>query len=109
MDRLLLVSRERKVPADHDAFGHGRVAAEPELGGDDAFVHLPGPRESGLFAMNGDPPPRNLVVLKSPAKESRRGHGAAVIGEACGSSLGKLDHLRELAAFLPLADCSEEP
>src|ERR671923_260420 len=82
VDRLLLVRGERQIASDHDAFGDGRIAAEPELGRDEPLVHVARPRERGLLAVHRDPAAGDRVVLEGPAQPRRRLHGTTVLGEA---------------------------
>ncbi len=108
MQRPLLVGRERQVAADHDALGHGGVAAEPDLGGDAPLVDVAAARERRLLAVDGDRDPRRGAVLERAADQARRDDGAPVVREPGGSALGELDHLGQLRALLALGDRREE-
>ncbi len=71
MKRPRLVAGEREVARDHDALGDGRVAAEAELGRDDALVHVAAARERRLLAVHRDRPPGGRAVLERAAHEAQ--------------------------------------
>ena len=72
VDRLPLVRGEREVASDHHALGHRRVTGEPERSRDLTLVHLTAAGERRLFAVDGDPPSGDPVVLKSAPHQPRR-------------------------------------
>ena len=109
VERPRLVAGEREVAPDHDALGHGRVAAEAELGRDEALVHVAAARERRLFAVNGHRPPCRGAVLERAPDHPWRDDRAAIVAEPRGAALGQLDHLGQLGARLGLRDRCEEP
>ena len=100
VERPRLVAGEREVARDHDALGHGRVAAEAELGRDEALVHVAAARERRLLAVNRHRPRRRGAVLERAPDQPGRDDRAAVVGEPRGAALGQLDHLGQLGARL---------
>ena len=108
VERPALVQRQRQVALDHHALGDRGPAADPELRGDDAFVHVAPARERRVLAVHRDRPVRDRRVLERAPHERRGDHGAPVVGEPDRALVGELAHLGQLRAFLPLGDRRQE-
>jgi hypothetical protein len=108
VDGLRLVAGEREVAFDHQALRDGRIRAEAELGRDVALVHVPAPRQRWFLAVEGDPAPRDRVVLERPPHKAGGHDRPPVVAEAHGPRLGELGHLGQLATLLPLRDGGQE-
>ena len=106
--RLLRLAGEVEVARDHQALAERRPAAETELGRDEAGVRVATAREGCLFAVHGDHPARDGVVLKRAPHHTGRRDGPPVVGEAGGTGGGERGHLGELRSVLTLRDRGQE-
>ena len=69
MQRAGLVGREREVALDHHGLGDRRIAAEAELRGDRALVHVAAARERRLLAVQRELQARDRAVLERAAHQ----------------------------------------
>ena len=71
-------------------------------------MHVAAAGERRLFAVQREPPARHLHVLERAPHQPRRGDRDAVVAEPGRARVGKLRHLRQLAAALRLRDRRQE-
>ena len=86
---------EQDVPGDDRLLGHRGPPPEPELGGDDALVHLGALGQPRFLRVLGDDPAEGLHVLQGPAHDHGVVDALAVVGEH-GDAGGRLVHGAEL-------------
>ena len=72
---------QQDVAGDDRLLGHRRPAAQSQLGGDDALVHLGALGEAGVLCVLGDDAVEGLDVLQGAAHEDGVGDALAVVGE----------------------------
>src|SRR5581483_3951634 len=102
------VACERELPGDAEALAERGPAAEAELGGDGAEVHLAAACEARLLAVEREQPVRDRAVLERAAHQPGGRDRPAVVGERSRSGVGELAHLGELASVLPDRDRGRE-
>ncbi len=95
------VCGEQHVAGDDRLLGDRRPAAEPELAGDLALVHLGALGQPGLLGVLGDDAVEGLHVLQRAAHDDRVVHALAVVGEDPDVRRG-LVHRAELGELLAL-------
>ncbi len=65
-------------------------------------------RQRCLFAVHGDHPAGDRVVLQRAPHDTGGSNGPAVVGEACGARIGERGHLGQLGPVLALGDRGQE-
>ena len=97
---------QQDVAGDDGLLGHGRPAAQAQLGADGALVHLGALGQARVLGVLGDDAVEALDVLQGAAHEDRVGHAPPVVGEDAhaGGAVRHGAHLAQVLALEPRAD-----